>query len=44
MKHKIQNCKGMPTSLEKDCLPIKLKGDKLNTELEILNSRTLLLT
>ena len=33
----------MPTSIEKDCLPIKLKGDKLNTELEIINSRTLLL-
>ena len=33
----------MPTSIEKDCLPYKLKGEKLNTELEILNARTLLL-
>ena len=43
LKAKIKNCKGKPTSIEKDCLPIKMKGDKLKTELEIVNGRTLLL-
>ena len=43
MQEKIDSCKGKPTNIEKDCEPIKLRAAKLYTEIEIINSRTMVL-
>lgn len=40
----ITACEGKPTSIEKDCEPIRIMAAKLNTEIDIMNARTNLLT
>ena len=40
----VEGCKGRPTNIEKDCEPIKLRAAKLYTEIDIVNSRTLILS
>eukprot|EP00828_Plagiopyla_frontata_P030412 TRINITY_DN395_c0_g2_i1.p1 TRINITY_DN395_c0_g2~~TRINITY_DN395_c0_g2_i1.p1 ORF type:complete len:391 (-),score=95.16 TRINITY_DN395_c0_g2_i1:103-1275(-) len=41
---KILACVGQPTNIEKDCEPIRIMAAKLNTEIDIMNARTNLLT
>ena len=41
---KILACEGKPTNIEKDCEPIRIMAAKLNTEIDIMNARTNLLT
>ena len=43
MQKLIDGCKGKPTNIEKDCEPIKLRAAKLYTEIDIVNSRTMVL-
>ena len=40
---KIAACLDKPTSIEKDCEPLKTRAAKLNTEIDIMNARTNLL-
>ena len=43
METKIKNCQGKPTNIEKDCEPLRVNGNKILTEIDIVNARTLLL-
>jgi len=43
MEANIQSCTGMPTDILKDCDPIKVNASKLLTEIDIIQTRTLLL-
>eukprot|EP00828_Plagiopyla_frontata_P003746 TRINITY_DN1121_c0_g1_i4.p1 TRINITY_DN1121_c0_g1~~TRINITY_DN1121_c0_g1_i4.p1 ORF type:complete len:398 (-),score=92.46 TRINITY_DN1121_c0_g1_i4:161-1354(-) len=44
VQQRIEKCKGKPTNIEKDCEPIKLRAAKLYTEIDIINSRTTILS
>ena len=41
MEGKIGACAGNPTSIEKDCEPIKMRAAKMNTEIDIIMARTM---
>ena len=43
MEEKIKKCEGKPTNIEKDCEPLRVNGNKILTEIDIVNARTLLL-
>ena len=41
MEGKIGACANKPTSIEKDCEPIKMRAAKMNTEIDIIMARTM---
>lgn len=41
MEGKIAACTGLPMSVEKDCEPIKMRAAKMNTEIDIIMTRTM---
>ena len=41
MEGKIAACADKPTSVEKDCEPIKMRAAKMNTEIDIIMARTM---
>ena len=43
MESKIEKCSGKPTNIEKDCEPLRVNGNKLLTEIDIVNARTIIL-